>query len=154
MAPSHPRLLVPPFRTRRVLYRCRCANSFVAMLTNEEIEEKALAHIRRFGADLRLSRPVVLTDPDAIFYKVERSYSDRSTNLVSPFVVLRKDGQIVSISPGDVMPGVVNKLWGWAAMRADPELQMAVIDPDFNKARHVDVWGQIIREVIAARGIQ
>lgn len=124
------------------------------MLTNEQIEEKALAHVRRFGAELRLSRPVVLTDPDAIFYKVERPHSDRSTNLVSPFVVLRADGRIVSISPGDVMPGVVNKLWGWAAMRADPDLQMAVIDPDFNKARHVDVWGQIIREVVATRGTQ
>ncbi|HJQ20526.1 MAG TPA: hypothetical protein VJ867_09280 [Gemmatimonadaceae bacterium] len=123
------------------------------MLTNEQIEEKALAHVRRFGADLRLSKPVILADPEAVFYKVERSVSDRSTNLVSPFVVLRKDGQIISISAGDVMPGVVTKLWGWAAMRADPELQMAVIDPDFSKSRHVEVWNQIIREVIIARGL-
>ena len=121
------------------------------MLTNEQIEEKAITHIRRFGADLRLSRPVVLAEPDAVFYKVERSESDRSTNLVSPFVVIRDDGRIISISAGDVMPGVVTKLWGWAAMRADQELQMAVIDPDFNKPRHVEVWSQIIREVIHAR---
>ena len=121
------------------------------MLTNEQIEEKALTHVRRFGADLRLSRPVVLNNPDAVFYKVERAQSDRSTSLVTPFVVLRGDGRIVPIAPSDVMPGVVNKLWGWAAMRADPDLQMAIIDPDFTNARHIEVWSQIIREVIATR---
>lgn len=121
------------------------------MLTDEQIAEKALAHLRRFGADLRLSRPMVLKDPDAVFYKVERAETDRSTSLVTPFAVLRGDGRIVPIAASDVMPGVVNKLWGWAAMRADPQLQAAILDPDFTNPRHVDVWSQIIREVIQAR---
>jgi hypothetical protein len=120
------------------------------MLTDEQIHEKALAHIQRFGADLSLSRPVVLTDPDGHFFKVIRPLSARSTNLVSPFVVLRETGQVTSISAGDVMPGVVTKLWGWAAMRADPELQKAVIDPDFSKPRHVEVWEAIVREIMGA----
>lgn len=119
------------------------------MLTDEKIHEIATAHIARFGGDLRLSRPITLTDPNGIFYKVERPLSARSTNLVSPFVVLREDGRVVSISAGDVMPGVVTKLWGWAALRGDPELQKAVIDPDFDIPRHVEVWGAIIKEVMS-----
>lgn len=125
------------------------------MLTDEQIREKAMAHIDRFGGDLRLSRPVVLTDPDGIFFKVERAMvSARSTNLVSPFVVLRQTGEIVKISAGDVMPGVVTKLYGWAAMRADPELQRAVIDPDFSVPRHVQVWSEMIRELMSGRKTQ
>ena len=121
------------------------------MLTDEQIQETALAHVKRFGQDLRLSRAVKLADPDGLFFKVERPVSDRSTNLVSPFVVTRADGKVHSISAGDVMPGVITKLYGWAAMRADPELQKAVIDPDFNAPRHVEVWSQIIKEVMANR---
>jgi hypothetical protein len=121
------------------------------MLTDEQITEIAKKHIERFGGDLRLVGPIKITDPDGAFFKVQRNLSDRSTNLVSPFVVLRADGKVVSISAGDVMPGVVTKLWGWAAMRADQELQKAVIDPDFGKPRHVDVWSQIIREVVQGR---
>ena len=122
------------------------------MLTDEQIHEKALAHIRRFGDDLRLSRPVVLTDPPGIFFKVVRPVSSKSTNLVSPFFVLREDGRITSISAGDVMPGIVTKLWGWAAMRADPELQLAVIDPNFDVPRHVEVWSAIVRECMGSKG--
>ena len=119
------------------------------MLTDEQVHDIAEKHIARFGGDLRLSRPITLTDPNGIFYKVERPLSARSTNLVSPFVVLREDGRVQSISAGDVMPGVVTKLWGWAALRSDPELQKAVIDPDFNVPRHVEVWGAIIKEVMS-----
>jgi len=119
------------------------------MLSDEQIHEIATNHIARFGGDLRLSRPITLTDPDGIFYKVERPLSARSTNLVSPFVVLRGDGRVVSISAGDVMPGVVTKLWGWAALRQDPGLQKAVIDPDFDVPRHVEVWGAIIKEIMS-----
>jgi hypothetical protein len=122
------------------------------MLTDEQILEIAQKHILRFGGELRLVGPIKLTDPDGAFFKVQRNLSDRSTNLVSPFVVLRDDGRVIAISAGDVMPGVVTKLWGWAAMRADQELQKAVIDPDFGVPRHVDVWSQIIREVIQTRG--
>lgn len=122
------------------------------MLTDEQIHDIATAHIRRFGGDLRLSRPIPVKEPDGIFYKVERPLSARSTNLVSPFVVLRADGSVSSISAGDVMPGVVTKLWGWSAMREDPDLRKAVIDPDFGNARHVEVWGAIIREVLTTRG--
>lgn len=121
------------------------------MLTDEQIKEKGIAHIARFGADLSLSPPVVLTDPDGHFFKVIRPYSSKSTNLVSPFFVQRETGHVTSISAGDVMPGVVTKLWGWAAMRADPELQKAVIDPDFNKPRHVEVWSAIVREIMSAK---
>ena len=120
------------------------------MLTDEQIHEKAGEHIARFGGDLRLSRPVSLKEPDGIFYKVERAaLSARSTNLVSPFVVLRDDGRVVTISASDVMPGVVNKLYGWAAMRADPELQRAIIDPNFEMPRHVEVWSAIIKELLS-----
>ena len=122
------------------------------MLNDEEIREKGLAHIARFGSDLALSEPVALKDPDGLFFKVIRPYSAKSTNLVSPFFVDRSSGQITSISAGDVMPGVVNKLWGWAAMRADAELQKAVIDPDFSKSRHVDVWSAIVREIMSGKG--
>jgi hypothetical protein len=122
------------------------------MLTDEQIHVKAGEHIARFGGDLRLSRPVSLTDPDGIFYKVERATtSARSTNLVSPFVVLREDGRIVTISAGDVMPGIVSKLYGWATMRADPELRKAVIDPNFEVPRHVEVWSAIIKELMRSR---
>ena len=122
------------------------------MLTDEEIHERARANIKRFGGELRLSRPVVLTEPDGIFFKVERaSLSARSTNLVSPFVILRTDGSIITIKPGDVMPGIVNKLYGWAAMRADPDLQKAVLDPNFDVPRHVEVWSAIIKELLATR---
>lgn len=122
------------------------------MLTDSEIAEKALAHIARFGGELRLSRPIALKEPDGIFYKVERaSLSARSTNLVSPFVVLRSDGRIVTISAGDVMPGIVTKLYGWAAMRADPELQRAIIDPNFDVPRHVEVWSAIIKELLSSK---
>jgi hypothetical protein len=122
------------------------------MLTDAEIHEKAAEHIARFGGDLRLSRPVTLKEPEGIFYKVERAtVAARSTNLVSPFVVLREDGRIVTISAGDVMPGVVNKLYGWAAMRADPELQKAVIDPNFEVPRHVEVWSAIIKELMRSK---
>ena len=121
------------------------------MLTDEQIHEIATEHIKRFGGDLRLSRPIKVKEPDGIFYKVERPLSARSTNLVNPFVVLRENGKVASISAGDVMPGVVTKLWGWAAMRSDPDLQRAVIDPDFDNARHVEVWGAMIKEVLAGR---
>lgn len=122
------------------------------MLNDAEIHEIAQKHIARFGGDLRLSRPVTLADPDGIFFKVERPLSARSTNLVSPFVVLREDGRVVSISAGDVMPGVVTKLWGWAAMRQDPDLKKAIIDPDFDSPRHVEVWAAIIKEIMAGSG--
>jgi hypothetical protein len=122
------------------------------MLSDEQIREKGLAHIARFGADVTLSSPVILKDPDGHFYKVIRPYSAKSTNLVSPFFVDRASGEITSISAGDVMPGVVNKLWGWAAMRADPALQKAVIDPDFSRERDVEVWSAIVREIMAAKG--
>ena len=122
------------------------------MLSDDQIKEKGLAHIARFGADLSLSNPVVLREPDGHFFKVIRPYSAKSTNLVSPFFVNRASGEVTSISAGDVMPGVVNKLWGWAAMRSDPELQRAVIDPDFSKDRHVEVWSAIVREIVGTRG--
>jgi hypothetical protein len=121
------------------------------MLTDDQIQEIATQHIARFGGDLRLSRPIAVHEPEGIFYKVERPLSARSTNLVSPFVVLRDDGRVVSISAGDVMPGVVTKLWGWPALRSDPDLQKAVIDPDFGNQRHVEVWGAIIKEVLSNR---
>jgi hypothetical protein len=122
------------------------------MLTDDQIHDKATEHIAGYGGALRLSRPVKLNEPDGIFYKVERgTLSARSTNLVSPFVVLRKDGRVVTISAGDVMPGVVNKLYGWAAMRADPELQKAVIDPNFDVPRHVEVWSEIVRAVMVGK---
>jgi len=118
------------------------------MLTDAEIQEVALKHVQRFGSDLRLSRPVVLSEPDAVFYKVERQHTGTSTTLVSPFVVLRDSGRLVTISAGMVMPGAITKLWGWAAMRADPELMKAVVDPDFGSARHIEVWSAIIREIL------
>jgi hypothetical protein len=122
------------------------------MLTDDQIKGIASEHIKKFGGELRLSRPVVLKEPDGIFYKVERAvHTARSTNLVSPFVVLRADGRVVPISAADIMPGIVSKLYGWAAMRADPELQKAVIDPDFNSPRHVEVWSAIIRELMASK---
>ena len=122
------------------------------MLSDDQIKETGLAHIARFGADLTLSTPVILKDPDGHFYKVNRPYSAKSTNLVSPFFVDRASGEVTSISAGDVMPGVVNKLWGWAAMRGDPELQKAVIDPDFSKPRHVEAWSAIVREIMSSKG--
>jgi hypothetical protein len=122
------------------------------MLTDEQIHEIALAHVRHSGDDLILSRPVKLSDPDGAFYKVTRPLGKGSTNLVNPFLVRRDNGRVIPISPGDVMPGIITKLYGWAAMRADPELQRAVIDPDFNVPRHVDVWSAIIRECVASKG--
>ena len=124
----------------------------LSMLSDDQIKEKGLAHIARFGSDLSLSNPVVLKEPDGHFYKVIRPYSAKSTNLVSPFYVDRASGDVTSISAGDVMPGVVTKLWGWAAMRADPELQKAVIDPDFSKPRHVEVWSAIVRDIMGGKG--
>jgi len=121
-------------------------------LTDEQIHEKATEHIARFGGELRLSRPVALKEPDGIFFKVERATLNvRSTNLVSPFVVLREDGRIVTISAGDVMPGIVNKLYGWAKMRSDPELQRAIIDPNFEVPRHIEVWSEIIKELMSTK---
>src|SRR5687767_1123397 len=122
------------------------------MLSDDQIKEIGVAHITRFGADLSLSNPVVLKEPDGHFFKVIRPYSAKSTNLVSPFFVDRASGEVTSISAGDVMPGVVNKLWGWAAMRGDPGLQKAVIDPDFSRERDVEVWSAIVREIMAAKG--
>ena len=122
------------------------------MLTDDQIHEKASQHIARFGGTLRLSPPIMLTEPDGIFFKVERAtLNARSTNLVSPFVILREDGRIVTITAGDVMPGIVNKLYGWAAMRADPELQKAILDPNFSVPRHVEVWAAIIRELMSSK---
>jgi len=118
------------------------------MLSDAEIQDTALAHIRKFGADLQLSKPVSFSEPDGTLFKAIRPLSQRSTNLVSPFFVLRDTGRVVPISPGDVMPGIVTKLWGWAAMRADPELQRAIVDPDLSVPRHVEVWGQIVKECI------
>ena len=66
-------------------------------------------------------------------------------------MVLRADGKVASISAGDVMPGVVTKLWGWAAMRGNPDLQKAIIDPDFANEKHIEVWGAIIKEVLSGR---
>ena len=121
------------------------------MMTDAEIHAVAQEHIKKFGGDLILSKPVVFTDPDGIFFKVGRTVSDRSTNLVSPFLVLRATGEINPVTAGDVMPGIVTKLWGWQALRADPELQMAVVDPDFNKPRHVEAWAAIVKEIMANR---
>jgi hypothetical protein len=118
------------------------------MLSDAEIEKLAATHIQRFGNDLRLSRPVQLTDPLAVFYKVERPETGSSTTLVSPFVVLREDGRIVSISANMVMPGIITKLWGWQAIRADPALMKAIVDPDFDVPRHVEVWSAIAKEVM------
>lgn len=122
------------------------------MLSDDEIKQKSLAHIARFGSDLSLSNPVILKEPDGHFYKVIRPYSAKSTNLVSPFYVDRASGDVTSISAGDVMPGVVTKLWGWAAMRGDPGLQKAVIDPDFSRERDVEVWSAIVREIMTSKG--
>ena len=121
------------------------------MLTDEQIRTTAMEHIRSFGADLELSKPITFSEPAGMLFKAIRPMSQRSTNLVSPFFVLRDSGQVVHISPGDVMPGIVTKLWGWAAMRADPELQRAIVDPDLNVPRHVEVWGQIVKECITAK---
>lgn len=118
------------------------------MLSDAEIEKLARTHIERFGNDLRLSRPVQLTDPNGVFYKVERPDTGSSTTLVSPFVVLREDGRIVSISANMVMPGIITKLWGWQAIRADPALMKAIVDPDFDVPRHVEVWSAIAKEVM------
>ena len=120
------------------------------MLSDEQIQEIALAHVRRSSPELLPLRPVTLKDPDGIFFKVGRPQSAKSTTLVSPFLVLRQNGRVVPVSAGDVMPGIVNKLWGWATMRSDPELQKAVIDPDFSQPRHVEVWSAIIKEVLNA----
>jgi hypothetical protein len=118
------------------------------MLSDEEIKDVALKHVQRFGGDQRLSRPVWLSEPDAVFYKVERQHTGASTTLVSPFVVLRESGRLVTISAGMVMPGVITKLWGWPALRADPDLMKAVVDPDFSSARHIEVWSAIVREIL------
>ena len=119
-------------------------------MTDEQIHEIASAHIKRSGSDLTLSRPVVFTDPDGVFYKVNRPNIQKSTSLVSPFFVLRDTGRVITVSAGQVMPGIVVKLWGWPAMRADPDLQIAVVDPDLNKPRHVEVWAAIIKECVSA----
>lgn len=124
------------------------------MLTDEQINEIALSHVRRVNGTLLPVRPIKLTDPDGVFFKVGRPDTLKSTTLVSPFLVLREDGRVIPISVGDVMPGIVTKLWGWAAMRADPELQRAVIDPDFSVPRHVDVWSAIVRECMNAKTAQ
>jgi hypothetical protein len=47
-----------------------------------------------------------------------------------------------------VMPGIITKLWGWQAIRADPELMKAIVDPDFGVAKHIEVWSAIVREVL------
>jgi len=120
------------------------------MLTDEQIHELASAHIKRSGADLSLSMPIHFTDPDGVFYKVHRPNIQKSTNLVSPFFVIRATGRIITVSAGQVMPGIVTKLWGWPALRADPDLQVAVVDPDLNKPRHVEVWAAIIKECVAS----
>ena len=120
------------------------------MLTDEQIHEIASAHIKRSGADLSLSQPIHFTDPDGIFYKVHRPNIQKSTNLVSPFFVQRDNGRLISVSPGQVMPGIVTKLWGWPALRADPDLQIAVIDPDLSKPKHVQVWAAIIKECVTS----
>ena len=120
------------------------------MLTDEQILEIASAHIKRSGADLSLSQPIHFTDPDGIFYKVHRPNIQKSTNLVSPFFVERSTGRVTSVSAGMVMPGIVTKLWGWPALRADPDLQIAVVDPDLSKPKHVQVWAAIIKECVTS----
>ena len=122
------------------------------MMTDEQIHEIASAHIKRSGADLTLSQPVQFTDPAGIFYKVHRPNIDKSTNLVSPFFVLRESGRVITVSAGQIMPGIVTKLWGWPALRADPDLQLAVVDPDLNKPKHVEVWARIIKEIVTTSG--
>jgi len=117
------------------------------MMTDEQLLEIATAHIKRSGADLTL-QPVAFTDPDGIFYKVHRPNIQKSTNLVSPFFVRRDNGKVIAVSAGQIMPGIVVKLWGWPALRADPDLQVAVVDPDLNKPRHVEVWAAIIKECV------
>lgn len=120
------------------------------MLTDEQILEIASAHVKRSGADLTLSQPIHFTDPDGIFYKVHRPNIQKSTNLVSPFFVIRATGRVITVSAGQVMPGIVTKLWGWPALRADPDLQIAVVDPDLSKPKHVQVWAAIIKECVSA----
>ena len=117
------------------------------MLTDAQITEIATNHIKRSGADLTL-QPVAFMDPDGIFFKVHRPNIQKSTNLVSPFFVLRDTGRVITVSAGQIMPGIVTKLWGWPALRKDPDLQIAVIDPDLNKPRHVEVWAAIIKECV------
>lgn len=120
------------------------------MLTDDQIHEIASVHVKRFGADLTLSQPIHFTNPDGVFYKVHRPNIQKSTNLVSPFFVLRDTGRVIQVSAGQVMPGIVTKLWGWPALRADADLQIAVVDPDLSKPRHVEVWAAIIKECVAA----
>ena len=122
------------------------------MLTDEQIHDIAANYIKKYGSDLRLVGPIHVNDPPGCFFKVARNLSDRSTNLVSPFFVLREDGKVTPISAGDVMPGVIVKLWGWETMRKDQTLQKAVIDPDFAQPRHVEVWSAIIKEVVQSSG--
>ena len=119
------------------------------MLSDEQITEIATAHIKRSGADLML-QPVAFSDPDGIFFKVHRPNIQKSTNLVSPFFVLRDTGRVITVSAGQVMPGIVTKLWGWPALRKDPDLQIAVVDPDLSKPRHVEVWAAIIKECVTS----
>jgi hypothetical protein len=119
------------------------------MMTDDQILAIATEHIKRSGAGLTL-QPVAFTDPDGIFYKVHRPNIQKSTNLVSPFFVLRETGRIITVSAGQIMPGIVVKLWGWPALRADPDLQIAVVDPDLNKPRHVEVWAAIIKECVSS----
>lgn len=119
------------------------------MLTDEQITEIATTHIKRSGSDLTL-QPVTFTDPAGIFFKVHRPNIQKSTNLVSPFFVLRDTGRVITVSAGQVMPGIVTKLWGWPALRKDPDLQIAVVDPDLSKPRHVEVWAAIIKECVTS----
>jgi hypothetical protein len=119
------------------------------MLTDEQITEIATTHIKKSGADLTL-QPVTFTDPPGIFFKVHRPNIQKSTNLVSPFFVLRDTGRVITVSAGQVMPGIVTKLWGWPALRKDPDLQIAVVDPDLTKPRHVEVWAAIIKECVTS----
>jgi len=118
------------------------------MLTDDEMREIAQRHIAHFGTSLSLSNPVMISEPPGLFYKAVRPASDKSTGLVSPFFVRRDNGSLVPIKPGDVMPGTITKLYGWETMRKDADLQMAVLDPDFSKPRHVEVWSAIIREIM------
>jgi len=119
------------------------------MMTDDQILAIATEHIKRSGAGLTL-QPVAFADPDGIFYKVHRPNIQKSTNLVSPFFVLRETGRVITVSAGQIMPGIVVKLWGWPALRADPDLQIAVVDPDLNKPRHVEVWAAIIKECVSS----
>jgi len=95
------------------------------MLTHAEILSVAEAHVRSwYGNDWRASAPVVLDDPEGLFFRCEHRDGLDYTGVPSPFFISRATGQVFNLGP---LPQLTSD--ELEALKTDPVAARELLDP-------------------------